>query len=315
MKKIFIYLIIAIPFWGFSQYDELPIPTNMMKSYKKDVRSFDGKPGVNYWINKPVYDIDLEFNPTNNLLSGSEKITYTNNSPDSLDRIVLSLLGDIYNKDNHMHDWNIDRSTLHDGVKISKIIVKGKEINVWGKQTARTNTNLIVKLEEKMPPKTEIEMKIEWTYEFPYNSVIRSGNYGDSTYMISYFYPKIAVYDDIDGWDLHNYSGFGEFYGEYADYNVNVTVPGDFKVWATGELQNPEKVLSKKYLKRWQEAHKVGKTVRIIDKEEAELREVTLLKSKLTWNYKAYNVPDFAFGTSNKFRWDAKSVVVDKKTG
>ena len=315
MKKIISILLIIIPIFLTAQNSDLYIPRNMAESFENNNRAFDGAPGINYWQNKPIYNIDIDFDPITSILEGKETIHYTNNSPDTLKHITITLLGDIYNKNNHSHDWQINRSLMHDGVVIKKISVRNNTLDIKGKKIRRSGTNMFITLDKPLLPKSNINLDIDWKYEFPVNAVIRSGNYGDSTFMITYFYPKIAVYDDIDGWDQHNYTGFGEFYGEYADYNVNITVPGDFKVWATGELQNPEKVLSPEYLKRWQDAHIVGKTINIINKDETEKRDITLPGDKLTWNYKAKHVTDFAIGTSNRFRWDARTTIVDKKTG
>ena len=315
MKKSIIIILALIPFLTFGQKHDLYMPRNMMEAYKKNTRNISGNPGKNYWQNKPVYTLNIDFDPQNYLLHGKEHISYTNNSPDTLGNLTVTMLGDIYKKDNCNHDWRLNDKIKHDGIVLKKISVNGKTLPLDSKKIRRSGTNMFIKLDNPVLPNTSIDLDIQWQYLMPPNAVIRAGNYGDSTFMVAYYYPKIAVYDDIDGWDRHNYTGFGEFFGEYADYDAYITVPGDFKVWATGELQNPEEVLSPPYLKRWQDAHIPGKTVRIIDKDETEKRDVTLPGEKLTWHYKASHVPDFAFGTSNRFRWDAKTIIVDKKTG
>ncbi len=297
------------------QTKNLYIPRNMSKSFLAGFRATNGAPGKNYWQNKPSYKINIDFNPKTYLLKGSESIKYVNNSPDTLKRLVITLLGNIYNKNNHTHDWGMNRKIMHDGIVIEKLKVRDVDLPMKSKKLRKSGTNMYIDLDKPLPPNSSIDLDFGWRYSFPLNAVIRSGNYGDSTFMITYFYPKIAVYDDINGWDRHNYTGFGEFYGEYADYDVSITVPGDFKVWATGELQNPEKVLTPEYLQRWKDAHVVGKMISIIRKDEVEKRKVTLPGDKLTWHYKAKHVTDFALGTSNRFRWDAKTIVVDKKTG
>ncbi len=310
-----ILILIILPVFLQAQTSELFIPVNMAKAFKAGSRSFSGAPGEGYWQNKPSYKMNLDFNPQTSILTGEEDVNYVNNSPDTLKQIVFTMLGDIYKKDNYNHDWNLPRNLTHDGIVLKNIEVDGIKWELDSKNIRRSGTNMFLKLNKPLAPNSKIKFKINWQYEFPLNAVIRAGNYGDSTFMIAYYYPKIAVYDDIDGWDKHNYTGFGEFYGEVADYDVNITVPGDFKVWATGELQNPDKVLSPEYLKRWNDAHIPGKTINIIKKDEVEKRDVTLPDEKLTWHYKAKHVADFSFGTSNRFRWDAKSIIVDKETG
>ena len=315
MRSLFVLLSFIIIGNIFSQSSNLFVPVNMKKAFENGTRSFTGNPGKNYWQNKPEYKINIDFDPQKYLVTGEEKITYKNNSPDTLKNITITMLADIYKKDNYVHDWNIARDLMNDGIILEEIRVGNKIMDLESKNIRRYATNMFIELENLVLPHTELTLSFKWKYYHPQELQIREGNYGDSTFMVAYFYPKIAVYDDIDGWDTHIYSGFGEFFGEYADYDVNITVPGDFKVWATGELQNPEKVLASEYLKRWKDAHDVGKTIRIIDKDEVEKREVTKPGDKLTWHYKASHVPDFAFGTSNRFRWDARTIVVDKSTG
>jgi len=313
--KLYFFIFLLPTILSAQLNNNLYIPRNMDKAFVNGSRSANGEPGKNYWQNKPSYSINIEFNPKSNILTGTEVINYKNNSPDTLDQIVITLLGNIYKKTNHQHDWGMNREIMHDGIVISDVKVEGESYVNKKNKLIYSGTNLLISLDKPLIPNTSINLNFEWSHSFPKGAVIRSGNYGDSTYMITYFYPKVAVYDDIDGWDKHNYTGYGEFYGEFADYDVNITVPGDFKVYATGELQNPKKVLSPKYLARWNEAHKVGKTIRIIDKDEVTKREVTVPGELLTWQYKANHVADFAFGTSNRFRWDAKTIVVDKATG
>jgi len=267
-----------------------------------------GKPGINYWQNKPIYNMAINFDPILHKIKGKSDIKYFNNSPDTLTQIVFTLLGDIYNNNNFSHDWLMDRRYMNEGMIINSLEISGKKIDMSSGSISRSGTNMFVNLDKPMLPKTNLEINIHWEFIHPENLNIREGNYGDSTYMVGYFYPKIAVYDDLDGWDKHNYTGFGEFYGEVADYNVSISLPGDFKVWATGELQNPENVFTEKYLARWKEAHIPGKMVKIIEPSEFNKREVTRDDKLLTWIFTAYNVPDFAFGTSNRFVWDAKTI-------
>ncbi|MBK7093562.1 MAG: M1 family metallopeptidase [Saprospiraceae bacterium] len=308
MKPLFIIVFTFFYLLLFSQSSELFIPLNIREAYANKTRDLSGKPGTKYWQNKPSYRMDIEFDPVQYKINGVADITYINNSPDTLTEIVFTLLGDIYNKNNFSHDWQMDRSFMNDGVVIEEIKINDKKININNDGVSRSGTNMIIGLDKPLLPKANTDIYIKWSFIHPENLNIREGNYGDSTFMNAFFYPKIAVYDDLDGWDKHNYSGFAEFFGEFADYEVNITVPGDFKIWATGELQNPEKVLSETYLQRWKDAHITGKVVQIIEPGEFDKREVTLPDKKLNWTFKAQNVPDFAFGTSNRFLWDAKTI-------
>jgi hypothetical protein len=310
MRVIFVILLTTLFSELFSQTSELYIPLNIRHAYLYKTRDLSGKPGVNYWQNKPIYNMKIKFDPVLHKIEGESDIKYFNNSPDTLSQIVFTLLGDIYNNNNFTHDWQMDRRYMNEGMVIKEVELAGKKIDINSGIISRSGTNMFINLDKPLLPKSNLEINIQWDFVHPDNLNIREGNYGDSTFMIGYFYPKIAVYDDLDGWDKHNYTGFGEFFGEVADYQVSILLPGDFKVWATGELQNPEKVLTEKYLARWKEAQISRVMVRIIEPSEFDKREVTKPDQELTWTFKANNVPDFAFGTSNRFVWDAKTVEI-----
>ena len=136
-----------------------------------------------------------------------------------------------------------------------------------------------------------------------------------TTYFIAYFFPHIAVYDDIDGWDVSFFTGRAEFYNEFGNFDVRISVPKDFVVWATGLLQKPETVLRKKYADRLQAAMTSDEIIHIINAEEARKKNITQPNDKNIWQFKAENVPDFAFAISDHYLWDASSLIVDQETG
>jgi hypothetical protein len=135
-----------------------------------------------------------------------------------------------------------------------------------------------------------------------------------TTYFLAYFYPRIAVYDDYNGWDSMPFMEDHEFYSDFNDYTVNVTVPDNYIVWGTGTLQKPETVLQPEYLKRFKESLTSDKTIRIATKEDLASKKVTANSSN-TWQFTASHIPDMAFGLSDHFVWDAGSVVVDSAAG
>jgi hypothetical protein len=290
---------------------ELYIPLEIKETYQKKTRDLSGKPGPAYWQNHVQYKIDVELDPANFTYFGSEIIFYKNNSPDTLAEITITMLGDIYNKTNYNHDWGMNRDLMTEGILIDEVKINNNNIDVNGNAVRRSGTNMFIKLDKPLLPGKQLELFMKWTFFHPEKINIREGHYGDSTFFAGHFYPRVAVYDDIDGWDKKNYTGYAEFYGQYADYEVNITVPGGFIVWATGELQNAREVLSGKYLDRWNQAHEPGQTINIIRADEVFDRDITQPGEKLTWKFVASNVPDFAFATSDKFRWDARTVMLE----
>ncbi len=307
MQKLVAILILFLSIHGYSQYS---LPLNMQKAIQNQTRSINGLPGKTYWTNHGKYQIDVSLEPSTNKVSGTEKIHYTNNSPDTLNKIVISVLSDAYKKQ-AARDYNFDLKAMNDGVEISNLLVNDKEIHSDSIKTS--GTNRIILLENPVLPHASINFEIAWNFIFP-DVQIRCGNYKDSTFFVAYFYPRVAVYDDIDGWDTQSYTMMPEFYSDFNDYDVNIKVPNQFVVWATGELENPNEVFSKNIEKRFKKAKNTDKITHIITKDDVKKGNITQQKNFLIYHYKAQHVPDFAFGTSDKFLWDASSVEVDSKS-
>ncbi|MEZ4907804.1 MAG: hypothetical protein R2771_09260 [Saprospiraceae bacterium] len=203
MKGIFFVLSLFIVTSIYSQQSDLYFPLNMKKAYLEGSRDYNGTPGKNYWQNKPEYKLNIDFDPAQSLVDGNETILYNNNSPDTLKKIIITVLGDIYKKDNYVHDWGISRDDMNDGVIFEKISVDGVDYEVNGDKIRRYATNMSIILDNPVLPHSSAQLYIKWKYYMPKKLQIRAGDYGDSTFMVGYSYPKVAVYDDIDGWDNH----------------------------------------------------------------------------------------------------------------
>jgi hypothetical protein len=314
MKKIIIILLLCFSGLSFSQ-QELFIPRDIHVAYENGTRSFDGKPGAEYWQNSVKYQIKAEVIPEDFLLNGSEEIIYYNNSPDTLTQIVIRLYQNIM-RAGSIRDFNFDPEGLNEGVNLVKIIVDNEEIDLDDKKNYyEYGTVAFIKLDDPISPDSEINISIEWSINIPDKRRLRMGAYDSTSFFVAYWYPQIAVYDDINGWDRYQYTGYQEMYNEFSDYEVEITVSNDFAVWATGELKNPEKVLNEKYLNRYINAQTSDEIIYIVD--STEIKEYQIFKTeneKNTWEYVAHNVPDFSFGMSDKYLWDAVSVVVDSSS-
>ncbi len=311
---LFLFITLFLFSNNSSAQDRLYMAPRVAKAIEKGTRSEDGNIGKNYWANHPSYFFNIDFDPTSFLLKGNGSIDYINNSPDTLSQITIALLGNIY-KEHIVRDWSINLASTHEGTIVEKVKIDNIDIPVNSDKIRVSGTNLYISLDTPILPKSTTKIELNWHVLFPPGAVIRSGNFGDSTFFISYFYPKIAVYDDIDGWDNTNYTGYTEFYGEYSDFEINITLPGDFFVWSTGELQNPKEVYTKKIFKKFKQAKTSDKVISIINEDEAGTSKVYSSLKPQTWKIKASNVTDFAFGCSNKFLWDSRSVIVDKASG
>jgi len=313
MKHTFTFfsIMILISFYSASiaQNSFLPVPLNIGKAIEKGTRTIDGKPGPNYWQNSSNYIIKAELDPITRKITGQEHITYTNNSPDSLNQIVIRLYQDIFRKGN-MRDFEVNPEDVDNGVDIQKIIINNSEVVNIPKHTG---TNLILPLTVPVAPKSKIELKFNWSFILSKYSNIRMGTYDSSTFFIGYWFPQVAVYDDIDGWDMQNYTGQTEMYNDFNNFNIELTVPKGFIIWSTGVLQNPDEVLSAETAEKYKKAYTAYDVVKIITESDYKKGLVTKDSNKLHYKIIAANVPDFAFATSDHYLWDGISAIVDKK--
>lgn len=299
-----------------AQSSKLYTPLNIQEAIKSGTRSNNGNPGEAYWQNKADYKISAIVDTGSSILNGDETITYYNNSPDSLRRIVIRLYQDI-SKPSAVRDWYIGEEGFTEGVKINYIIVEDDTLDILptSKDIVRLSTNLLVKLKNKLPPNSKISIQIGWQFEIPKIFKIRMGNYGNGNLYVAYWYPQVAVYDDIDGWDYIDYSGSVEFYNDFSNYDVTINVPEGLVVWATGDLQNGKEVFREDIYDKYKQAKLSDETIHIITKEDYDLGVVTAENKTNDWHFKAENIPAVAFATSNSLLWDGASLIVDKLTG
>lgn len=300
----------------FGKQSSLYIPINIRNAYQNNTRSYDGTPGPNYWQNRADYVIHIDFDPGSRLLKGLEKITYFNNSPDELSKLVFHLFPNIYKRGN-ARDLQIAPGDLTTGVSIDKISVNGNPIdNPMNSPAIRfSHTGFILILKKPLPSNGRTVVTISWHYTVNRETHIRSGAVGESSFFIAYFFPRIAVYDDIDGWNHFKYTGDVEFYNDFGSFDVSITVPRHYIVWATGILQNPQEVLTRKYLDRYVNAQASDTVVSIISAEDVNQKNITAANKKNTWEFRAEYVTDFAFALSDHYLWDGCSLTVDKQSG
>src|SRR6187431_2266183 len=299
-------------------------------------RSGSGAPGPNYWQQRADYVINVEVDDNNQLLKGSETITYFNNAPEPLTFLWLQLDQNIFGADN-MTDKS-STGTIRDSVpaaflgRMSGIkdsdYKGGYDIasvkDAAGKKLPYVINNTMMRIDLPAPLKTEekFTFSIDWSYT-EYNRQLFSGRGGyeffpeDGNYIYTFaqWFPRMCVFDDYEGWQNKQFLGTGEFALTFGNYRVRITVPADHIVGATGTIQNPKDVLSKEQLERYEKAKKTyDAPVIIVSQEEATQKEKTKATTKKTWEFYAENVRDFAFTHSRKFIWDAMAVKIGDKT-
>ncbi len=302
----------------FKQLDEeWPTPNNY--------RNAAGAPAHQYWQQKADYVINVELDDDKQRIMGEETITYTNNSPDALSYLWLQLDQNIFapNSDaqitrtdaigNRMDANYLQRlnSNFQGGYAIDWV----KDKNSKDLPFTINKTMMRVDLPAPLKSKESFTFKIKWSYNINdgiatnartgYEFFPADKNY---TYHIAQFYPRMAVYSDVQGWQHKQFLGRGEFTLSFGDFQLNITVPEDHIIAATGELQNANEVLTATQRERLAQAKTAKNPVIIQTQAEAVEKEKTKATKKKTWRFKAQNVRDVAFATSRKFIWDAQGV-------
>lgn len=333
MKRISTLLFFLSPFIVFSQENnsaskfaqlgqELPTPNVY--------RTASGAPGHEYYQQQVDYDMDIELDDATQRLYGTSTITYWNNSPDELTYLWLQLDQNMRAKDSDTKKISTaeikDRMGFGDLARLHNDFDGGFKMDyvkdAAGNDLKATvvNTMMRVDLPKALKSKGKTVIKVKWWYNINDRMKIggRSGyeyfpGDGNYLYTIAQFFPRLCVYNEVEGWQHKQFLGSGEFALPFGDYKVNITVPADHIVGATGFCQNYSQVLTSAQMDKFNQAKTATEPVIIVTQKDAEENEKEGTKEKKTWIYKATNVRDFAFATSRKFIWDAMGVDIAGK--
>ena len=295
--------IVAVALAAPANAQSLYAPRAVKRAYAAGTRSYDGNPGANYWQNRGRYVIDIFTAPPDRRVSGSETITYFNNSPDTLPSLVFKLLLNVH-KPGAPRSGGAADDYLTSGVHIRSFAVNGTP-QEW---TGRGFTSQQVRLPDPLAPNDSVRLAIEWYYDVSVQAG-REGMIDSTTYYLAYFYPRVAVYNDYDGWDTMDHAGH-EFYSDFNDYDVTVTVPRDHVVWGTGTLTNAAEVLQPAALGRYQASFSSDTAIHVATGTQTEAGAITARNVMNTWHFIATDVPDVAFGLSDHYAWEAASLAI-----
>lgn len=304
MKKIYVLSVLMALFLGVAQ-GQLFMPKEMRQAYENKTRSEEGRPGENYFQNSADYTINVDFNPQTGWINGKMDIVYHNNSQDTLKQLVLRKYMDFF-KEGISRNFSVGGQDLHQGVKIFDVEINGESIPM-PKESRWFSTNEFIRT--TILPFSETKISLCWEFVMPLDITVRYGKYAEESWFVAYWYPQIAVYDDVSGWDTHPYTGSAEFYNDFNNYDVTIHLPENYMVWATGLLQNEKKHFSKEILKKLALSRQSDSVVHIIDQESYTTGD--FLKEYTSWRYVAHSAPDFAFAVSDSYLWDATSVEVE----
>jgi hypothetical protein len=308
-------------------HQELPTPNVY--------RTASGAPGHEYYQQKADYIINVELDEENNILSGNETITYTNNSPDVLNYLWVQLDQNVRAKNSHSHLTNTSSmknkmsfgsiKRMHDKMNFEGGFKLEEVTDMYGRKLQYIVNETMMRIELSKPLRKGEKFSFKIKYFYNINDRMKTGGrsgyeYFDaddnSIYTIAQFFPRMAVYNEVEGWQNKQFLGRGEFSLPFGDYKVSITVPADHIVAATGELKNHSSVLDRKQIERFEKAKRnYTDPIIIVNQDEAIENEKTKSESKKTWIFEAKNVRDFGWASSRKFIWDAMAVDISGKRG
>lgn len=318
--RLLALLVVLAPAAHAQQPRPIPYPVMPPPAFERALangtRSPDGRPGPKYWTNTADYTLEATLSPATRLLRGHATVVYHNRSPQPLRNAVVHLR-------QNLNAEGVIRNRpqrLTGGVRLGGVTYEGQPLLEQGSLRtpgyAVDGTLMRLALPAPIPAGGKATFTFAWSFEVPEAGAPRMGQDGEVFYL-GYWYPQFAVYNDLVGWAADPYMGNGEFYMGYGTYDVRLTVPEGWVVGATGTLQNPEEVLSAQTRERLARAARTRETVSIVGEDErrAGTSTATSPTGALTWHFKAADVRDFAFGTSDLYVWDATSARVGDRDG
>lgn len=297
-------------------------PPSFDSAVARGTRTRTGEPGPRYWQNGADYDITAEVTPADSTLRGSERVTYHNRSPEMLRAVVFRVYQNLFAPAGARET---PTPGVTSGMVLEEVRENGRVValpdNLVGASRDSTGarvygTLLIVPLATPLAPGGTATFDIRWHFKIPGAWAPRMGMQDSTTGQIAQWYPQIAVFDDVHGWDAQQYTGTGEFYLDYGRFRYSVTLPAGFIVGGTGTLENPDSVLNPAQVAALRRAANATNVVHVLGPAQLGAGRATkgAPGTRLTWTFVADSVRDVAFSFSDHYLWDATSAVVDPAT-
>jgi hypothetical protein len=312
------FLIITFTSIAQSNYDAKEAFNPQFYPYTgNDFRSASGEPGPKYWQNRADYKINCTLDTATNILNGDVEITYTNNSPDNLKFVWLQLDQNIYKEDSRASATTTEtggrwaNNAFTDGYVIKAVSIDNSNKGYNPKYTV-SDTRMQVWLQDALKASGgKIKMGIKFEFKVPQYGTDRMGRLNTKNgtiFQIAQWFPRLCVYDDVQGWNVLPYLGAGEFYLEYGDIEYSVNLPSNMVVVGSGELVNPQECFTSNQLKKYNDAKGSDKTVVIRSENEINDKNAQPKKSTSTWKFKIQNARDVAWAASRAFILDAAKI-------
>ena len=296
-------------------YPVIP-PGEFQGAVTKGTRTASGNPGPRYWQQWATYKLTAKLDAERKTLEGTARIMYFNRSPDTLSTIVLHLYQNLHQPGAIRNE----KEQVTPGLDLRRLTVAGQIIakdTRMGAGYQVDGTILTLRLPRPLAAGDSLELGAEWMFLIPQNGAGRMGWSAQNLFFLAYWYPQIAVYDDVSGWHKDQYLGTAEFYMGYADYDVTIEAPKNWVVMATGELQNPDSVFPQAIIDRLKKAETSDEVVPIVTSEDIRSNRATRegRKDRLSWRYTARNVRDVAFSATKESKWDAVRAPAGDRNG
>ena len=312
------FLIITFTSIAQSNYDAKEAFNPQFYPYTgNDFRSASGEPGPKYWQNRADYKINCTLDTATSILNGDVEITYTNNSPDNLKFVWLQLDQNIYKEDSRASATTTEtggrwaNNAFTDGYVIKAVSIDNSNKGYNPKYTV-SDTRMQVWLQDALKASGgKIKMGIKFEFKVPQYGTDRMGRLNTKNgtiFQIAQWFPRLCVYDDVQGWNILPYLGAGEFYLEYGDIEYTVNLPSNMVVVGSGELVNPQECFTSNQLKKYNDAKGSDKTVVIRSENEIDDKNAQPKKSTSTWKFKIQNARDVAWAASRAFILDAAKI-------
>jgi Peptidase family M1 domain len=291
----------------------IPISRAFERGLATGARDSTGRPGPRYWQLTTDYRIEARLDPASATVTGHETVKIRNPSDSTLDAVVLRLYQNLFAA-------NAPKITsmpeITSGITVTLLVLNGDTVNVDSARAEWSRTTVVsIPLTTPIPPKGEGTLEATWSFQVPASPDLkgggeRMGRWGTRLFEVAQWYPQVAVYDDLRGWNDSPYLGEGEFYNNFGSFDVRLDLPAGWLVGATGVLANPEQVLSPMVRQRLAQATLSDSQISIVGKDERGAGRSTLAGSRLSWHFTADSVGDFAWAASSDFVWDATRATI-----
>ncbi len=291
------------------------LPPAFAEAVARGTRTEDGRPGPNYWQQQAHYTLEARLFPKEKRLEGRARIRYTNNAPRSFGVLRLELAQNMHAEG----ALRFEQAEVTGGVRLHRVAVGGQtleynEVEPPGYMVE--GTQLYVGPGEEIASGATVEVEIDWSFTIPQAGASgRMGYSEDNFFFLAYWYPQMAVYDDVEGWFSDPFTGGAEFYHGFADYDLTVEAPAGWLVAATGALQNPDAVLTPAVAARMRQAHQSDTPVQVVGPGDFDTATQSGEGGRLRWRFTASNVRDAAFSVTRESIWEAARALVGDRDG